>query len=85
MHFLNTNENTDPFFKDSKIIKFSDKLALENCFSISDSLHKTLPKVFSYWFSSLFRCTKTMINVIHMIFSIYVWNYSHDQQQQFYV
>lgn len=46
-------------FKNSKIVKFSDKVALENCLSVSDSLHTALPKMFGYWFTILYHRTKT--------------------------
>ena len=46
-------------FKNSKIVKFSDKVALENCLSVSDSLHTALPKIFGYWLTILYHRTKT--------------------------
>ena len=39
MIFQSRNAHTDPLLKCSKILQFSDKVALENCILISKSLH----------------------------------------------
>ena len=36
MYFLNRNAHTAPRFKDSNILKFPDKIALENCIFIKN-------------------------------------------------
>ena len=59
LFFLNRNAKTNPFFKNSKILKFSDKVALQNCLSVSDSFHTTLTKIFGYWVTILYHRTKT--------------------------
>ena len=46
MFFQDRNAHTGPLFKNSKLLKFSDKVALENSTLISKSLYKTLPKIF---------------------------------------
>ena len=45
MFFQDRNAHTDPLFKISKILKFSGKVAFQNCILISKSLHRTLPKI----------------------------------------
>ena len=48
MFFQNRNVHIGPLFKISKVLKFSGKVALENCALISNkSLHKTLTKILS--------------------------------------
>ena len=51
MYFLKRNAHTDPLFKDSRILKFFDKISLGNCIFISDSLNRRLPVVFHNWFT----------------------------------
>ena len=41
----NRNAHTGSLLKNPKILKFSDKVALESCILISQSLHKPLPKI----------------------------------------
>ena len=43
MYFLNRNTYTAPLFKDSNILKFSDKIAHENCIFIENYFNQTLP------------------------------------------
>ena len=43
MYFLNRNAHTIPFFKDSNILKFPDKIALENCTFIKNYFNQALP------------------------------------------
>ena len=51
MYFLNRNTHAAPLFKDSNIVKFSDKIALENCIFIKNYFNQTLPKPFKNWFT----------------------------------
>ena len=51
MYFLNRNAHTTPFFKDSNILKFPDKIALENCIFIKNYFNQTLPTPFKNWFT----------------------------------
>ena len=51
MYFLNRNAHTTPLFKDSNILKFPDKIALENCIFIKNCFSQTLPKPFKNWFT----------------------------------
>ena len=51
MYFLNRNAHTTPLFKDSKILKFPDKIALENCIFIKNYFNQTLPTPFKNWFT----------------------------------
>ena len=46
MYFFNRNTHTTPFFKDSNILKFPDKMALENCIFIKNYFSQTLPTPF---------------------------------------
>ena len=51
MYFLNCNAHTTPLFKDSNILKFPDKIALENCIFIKNYFNQTLPTPFKNWFT----------------------------------
>ena len=51
MYFLNRNTHTTPLFKDSNILKFPDKIALENCIFIKNYFNQTLPTPFKNWFT----------------------------------
>ena len=51
MHFLNRNTYTAPLFKDSNILKFSNKIAHENCIFIENYFNQTLPTPFKNWFT----------------------------------
>ena len=51
MYFLTRNAHTTPLFKDSNIIKFPDKIALENCIFIKNYFNQTLPTPFKNWFT----------------------------------
>ena len=51
MLFQNRNTYTGSLFINSKNLKFSDKVALENCILISESLHKSFPKILCDWFT----------------------------------
>ena len=51
MYLLNRNIHTAPLFKDSNILKFPDKIALENCIFIEKYLNQTLPPPFKNWFT----------------------------------
>ena len=55
MFFQNRNAHTGPLFKTSKMLKFSDKVALENCILIGSPFHKSLPKIFCDWFMLSFE------------------------------
>ena len=48
---MNCNTHTDPLFKDSNILKFPDKIALENCIFIKKYFNQTLPTPFKNWFT----------------------------------
>ena len=47
MFFQSRNSHTGPLFKVSKILKYFDKTALENCIFISKSLKELLPPIFN--------------------------------------
>ena len=52
MFFLNHNSHTAPLFEDSNILKFPDKIALENCIFIKKYFNQTLPTPFlKNWFT----------------------------------
>ena len=51
MYFLNCNIHTAPLFKDSNLLKFPDKIALENCIFIKKYFNQTLPTPFKNWFT----------------------------------
>ena len=51
MYFLNRNAHTTPLFKDSNILKFPDKTALENCIFTKNYFNQTLPTPFKNWFT----------------------------------
>ena len=62
MFFLRREAHTNPLFKDFNILKFHDKIALENCIFIHKSFKQQLPQPFDNWFglSSNFHthCTR---------------------------
>ena len=51
MYLLNFNIHTAPLFKESNILKFPDKIALENCIFIKKYFNQTLPTPFKNWFT----------------------------------
>ena len=51
MYFLNRNIHTSPLFKNSNILKFPDKIALENCNFLKNYFYQTLPTPFKNWFT----------------------------------
>ena len=51
MYFLNCNTQTASLFKGSNILKFPDKIALENCIFIKNYFNQTLPTPFKNWFT----------------------------------
>ena len=51
MYFLNRNTHTAPHFKDSNILKFPEKIALENCIFIKKYFNQTLPTPFKNRFT----------------------------------
>ena len=46
LYFLHRNTHTAPLFKDSNILKFPDKIILENCIFIKKYFSQTLPTPF---------------------------------------
>ena len=55
MLFQNRNTHACPLFKTSKVLKFSDKIALENLMLVRKSLSKSLPKTLCDWFTLPFE------------------------------
>ena len=51
INFQPRNSHTSPLFKQNFIIKFQDKICLENVLFVSKSLNNLTPSVFSTWFS----------------------------------
>ena len=51
MYFFNRNTHTAPLFKDSNILKFPDKMTLENCIFIKNYFSQTLPTPFKNRFT----------------------------------
>ena len=45
------NSHTSPLFKQTFILKFQDKICLENILFVSKSLNNLSPSIFSTWFS----------------------------------
>ena len=50
-NFQPRNFHTSPLFKQNSILKFQDKICLENILFISKSLNNLPPSVFNTWFS----------------------------------
>ena len=48
---IDNTYTTAPVFKDSNILKFPDKIALENCIFIMNYFKQTLPTPFKNWFT----------------------------------
>ena len=59
MYFLKRNTHTSPLFKDSNILKFPHKIALENCIFVKNYFNQTLPTPFKKLVHSLYRFTYT--------------------------
>ena len=51
INFQPRNSHTSPLFKRSSILKFQDKICLENILFSSKSLNNLSPSVFNTWFS----------------------------------
>ena len=51
INFQTRNFHTSPLFKQNSILKFQDKICLENILFISKSLNNLSPSVFNTWFS----------------------------------
>ena len=51
INFQPRNSHTSPLSKQSSILKFQDKICLENIFFVSKSLNNLSPSVFDTWFS----------------------------------
>ena len=51
INFQSRNSHTSPLFKQSSILKFQDKMCLENILFVSKSLNNLSPSVFNTWFS----------------------------------
>ena len=60
--FLYRNTHTGSLSKNLKILKFSDKVSLDNCLIISKSLHKTFLKILFDWFT----VSHYLLNFIHI-------------------
>ena len=52
INFEPRNSHTSHLFKQTPILKFQDKICLENILFISKSLNNLSPAVFNTWFSS---------------------------------
>ena len=50
-NFHPMNFHTSPLFKQGCILKFQDKICLENIFFVSKSVNNLKPSVFNTWFS----------------------------------
>ena len=51
INFQRRNFHTSPLFKQNSILKFQDKICLENILFISKTLNNLSPSVFNTWFS----------------------------------
>ena len=51
LNFQPRNSHTSPLFKQSFILKFQDKVCLENILFVSKSLNNLSPSIFNTWFS----------------------------------
>ena len=51
INFQPRNSHTRPLFKQNFILKFQDKICLENVLFVSNSTHNLTPSVFSTWLS----------------------------------
>ena len=51
INFQPRNFHISPLFKQNSILKFQDKICLENILYISKSLNNLSPSVFNIWFS----------------------------------
>ena len=56
MNFKDRNAHSTPLFIDSNIIKFPDKIKIENCLLINKYFHNKLPSTFNSWFNLSSNC-----------------------------
>ena len=50
MNYQPQNSHTSPLFRKAAVLKFQDKINLENIFFISKSINNLLPSLFNNWF-----------------------------------
>ena len=51
VHYKQRDFHSNPLFLKSSIIKFPDKVKIENCLFISKYIHNKLPSTFNNWFT----------------------------------
>ena len=51
INFQPRNFHTSPLFKQNSILKFKDKICVENLLFVSKSLNNLSPSIFNTWFS----------------------------------
>ena len=84
MLFKNTNAHTCPFLQKLNILKFGDKVALENCMKNSKSLPKKLPKIVCDLFTLSFESHSHNISWARYSVTtnaIYICNFLQSQHQ----
>ena len=50
MNYQPQNSHTSPLFRKAAVLKFKDKINLENILFISKSINNLLPSLFNNWF-----------------------------------
>ena len=50
MNYQPRNSRTSPLFRKAAVLKFKEKINLENTLSISKSINNLLPSLFNNWF-----------------------------------
>ena len=66
INFQPRNFHTSPLFKQNSILKFQDKICLENILFISKTLNNLSPSVFNTWFN--FSSSSTQGNLIKLFY-----------------
>ena len=56
IHFKKRNAHSAPPFFKSKIVKYPDKIKIENCLFISKYVNNKLPPIFKSWFKFFSTC-----------------------------
>ena len=68
INFQPRNFHTSPLFKQNSILKFQDKICLENISFVSRSLNNLLPSIFNTWFSFSSDQHSTQGNLIKLFY-----------------
>ena len=70
VNFQPRNFHTSPLFKPNSILKFQDKICLENILFVSKCLNNTSPSIFKMWFSFSSDQHQQKPQVLHRVITV---------------